>query len=320
MTIAAYRPSGSTTIPKHGSRRLTSVSDLADAVTGWRVSPLTGGPRVDTLRNWRGRRLMCTDYTGGGVAFTRSDADLSDTYQRYTQIAFLHHGRVTMTRDGRTEICEPGSVAALRLDSSYESITEPGSELTLLYVPTDVIDARGIESRRVNGLIWQAGPVEAAILELSDRMHDLAGPESTIVEAGIIEMIIGLLSSHDAAEHEDVASHTRARVLALIDENYTQTDLDAAMIARRLGVSRRYLYTLFEGRGISVAALIRNRRVTHAERLLLDEHDMPLRRVAQLSGLGSEDRLLRTFKTVLGVSPSSYRREARAEALAQSLR
>lgn len=317
MTIAAYRPSGNTTLPKHGTHRLTSVSDLADAVTGWRVSPLNGGPRVDTLRKWRGRRLLFTNYTGGGVAFTRTEADLADTFQRFTQIGFLHSGRVTVTRDGRTEICEPGSVAVLRLDTTYESITEPGSELSLLYVPTDLIDARGIESRRINGLIWQSTAVEQAVLDLCQRMHELEGSESAIVEAGIVEMIIGVLASHDAAEHEDVASHTRARVLSLIDENYTQTDLDAAMIARRLGVSRRYLYTLFEGRGISVAALIRNRRVTHAERLLFDEQDMPLRRVAQLSGLGSEDRLLRTFKTVLGMSPSAYRRAARAEAAAQ---
>lgn len=188
-----------------------------------------------------------------------------------------------------------------------------------MYVPTDLIDARGIESRRINGLVWQAGAVEKSILGLCEQMHEMEGGSAGVVEAGIVEMIIGLLSSHDAAEHEDVASHTRARVLSLIDENYTQTDLDAATIARRLGVSRRYLYTLFEGRGISVAALIRNRRVTHAERLLLDEHDMPLRRVAQLSGLGSEDRLLRTFKTVLGMSPSSYRRAARLEAASQEL-
>ncbi len=258
---------------------------------------------------------MYTSYAGGGVAFTRSERDLEDGLRGYTQIGLLEAGRVTVNRAGRTIVCEPGSVAVLRLDGEYESVTEPGSRLALLHVPTDLLDGRGVETRRLSGMVWAAGDVEAAVRDLCERMHSAEGVSADMIEAGIIEMLVRVLGAHDAAEHEDIAAHTRMRVLGLIDDSYTQTDLDAATIARRLGVSRRYLYTLFEGRGASVAALIRNRRVAHAERLLIDEPEIPLRRVAQLSGLGSEDRLLRTFKTVLGLSPSVYRRRGRLERL-----
>lgn len=313
--MTSYQPGGESETAERGRRRLTTVSALADQAPGWRVTPVGGGPRADVITKWRGRRLMYTSYAGGGVAFTRSERDLEDGMRGYTQIGLLEAGRVTVNRAGRTIVCEAGSVAVLRLDGEYESVTEPGSRLALLHVPTDLLDGRGVETRRLSGMVWTAGEVEAAVRDLCERMHSAEGVSADMIEAGIIEMLVRVLGAHDAAEHEDIAAHTRMRVLGLIDDSYTQTDLDAATIARRLGVSRRYLYTLFEGRGASVAALIRNRRVAHAERLLIDEPEVPLRRVAQLSGLGSEDRLLRTFKTVLGVSPSVYRRRGRLERL-----
>jgi AraC-like DNA-binding protein len=303
------RSPGGAALRARRNRRLASVHDVAEVTPGWRVTPVGNGPRNTTYENWIGRRLRYTGLTGGGIAYTRDEADLNDEYGHLLQLGILHSGRVTVTREGRTMIGEAGTVIVLRLDTPYETITDPGSALTLIYVPIDQIETRGIDTRRMNGQIWQAGPIEATIAELAPRALDVDEQNGLILEGGLFELVIGLLAAHDEAAVEDVAAQTRNRVLAIIEESYTQVDLDAATIARRLGVSRRYLYTLFEGRDASVAALIRNRRVTHAEKLLIDDTDLSLRRVAQLSGLGSEDRLLRTFKTVLGMSPSAYRRQ-----------
>lgn len=313
MVVSAYGPGVVVEEAHDGRHRASTVSELAHQTNGWRVTPVAAGPRADVITKWRGRRLLYTSYAGGGVAFTRGASDLGDAMHGYTQIGLLEQGRVTVSRAGCTVVCEAGSVAVLRLDAEYESITEPGSRLALIHVPTDLLDGRGIETRRLSGMIWEAGEVESVIRDLCERMYVVAATAADVVEAGIIEMLVRLLGSHDTSEHQDIAAHTRMRVLGLIDDAYTQPELDAAMIARRLGVSRRYLYTLFEGRGASVAALIRNRRVAHAERLLVDEPTLALRRVAHAAGLGSEDRLLRTFKTVHGVSPSVYRRRARLQ-------
>ncbi|WP_040166541.1 AraC family transcriptional regulator [Microbacterium gorillae] len=293
------------------------MGELSAVAPGRRVAPVLSGPRSDTFAAWEGRRLGYVHYTGGGVAFTRNGAEVRARQSADLQFAMLLAGRARVTYDHRAAVVGAGTVMPLMADDPHEAILEPGSDLAVLYVPATVLEARGIEPRRLASTTWGMGPVERVLVELGDTIAGLDAADALAVEAGMFETLLALLSAHDVTEHEDIAAQARARVLALIEEGYTDPGLDAAALARRLGVSRRYLYALFEGRGLSIAALVRNRRVAHAQLLLSDDPRIPLRRVARLSGLGSEDRLLRTFKTVLGMSPSVFRNQAAAETRAR---
>ena len=54
----------------------------------------------------------------------------------------------------------------------------------------------------------------------------------------------------------------------MIERNYWESDFDVDMLAHQLHISRRQLYRLFEESGERPAAVIADRRVSEAERLI----------------------------------------------------
>lgn len=274
------------------------------------------------LRSWRGRRVTLYRYSGSGISVRRTDDYLEDEFAETLSIGFTLAGAVTATVDGETVTYQPGDVAAMRLDRPLETRAQPGSVLAFVNVPLRDLESRGIDTRQLNGQRWQAGVLCTSVLGMVEHiLNDASDADAQVLERAILEIVVGILATRDSdASADDVTEQTRARAMQLIDEHYTDVDLDADRIAAMLGSSRRYLYGLFEGRGPSIATLIRDRRAAHAEQLLLNEPSFSIRRVAHLSGFGSEDRLLRTFKQVTGHSPSAYRRRAATGELGASIR
>lgn len=264
----------------------------------------------DDIQIWRGRRMTLYRYSGGGFSFRRENDHLSDEFATNLSFGFLHRGELTATSDGQTLVHRPGQVATFRMDRPIDSRTQPGTVLTVAHLPFRFLESRGVDTRQLNGQGWEAGVLCDTAMSMADSIFNVAtDDEAFVLEAGIVELVVGILAAHDSdLLVDDVTEKTRARAMQLIDENYTDVELDADRIAAALGASRRYLYGLFEGRGPSIATLIRDRRAAHAEQLLINEPTFSIRRIAHLSGFGSEDRLLRTFKQLTGESPSAYRR------------
>lgn len=263
----------------------------------------------DELRIWRGRRLTMYRYRGG-FSFRRGKEYLADAFAANLALSFVHDGELSATSDGQTSSYRRGEVAAFRMDRPLESRTATAVAMTIMHIPLRLLESRGIDTRQLAGRTWQASVLCEAVMTMANSVfHGANEAEALVLEAGVTELLIGMLATQGAVGRvDDVTEQTRVRALQYIDENYTEVDLDADRIAAALGTSRRYLYGLFEGRGPSIATLIRDRRTAHAEQLLLTEPTFSIRRIAHLSGFGSEDRLLRSFKQMTGVSPSAYRR------------
>lgn len=268
------------------------------------------GAAATEMRIWRGRRLTLYRHRGEGLSLRRDNHHLSDEFSSNLALGFMHDGAMISASDGETVTQRPGDVSSFRMDRPLEARMESGSYLTYVHVPLRFLESRGIDTRQLNAQGWPACAMCRAIIDLATRIFDEATDEEALVlETGLAEILVGVLALHDSDPHaEDVTQKTRLRATQLIEENYTDVDLDADRIAAALGISRRYLYGLFEGRGASIATMIRDRRAAHAEWLLVNEPSFSIRRIAYLSGFGSEDRLFRTFKQITGESPSSYRR------------
>ena len=141
-------------------RLVHSAAQLEQEVIGWRVTPVTASPRFGTMRTWRGRRARYAEYNGGGLAFTRGQDSNGDELHPYRQVAFVKEGRITVARAGRTEVIEAGGMVAFRMDHYYEAIAERGTSIAMVLLPTDIIDSRGVDSRRVSGTNWEIGALD----------------------------------------------------------------------------------------------------------------------------------------------------------------
>lgn len=79
-------------------------------------------------------------------------------------------------------------------------------------------------------------------------------------------------------------------------------------LADAVGMSERsFLRAFRKSTGMSPGRFVEEARLARAKALLETSED-PLKRVAELSGYGSLDSLLRTFQKRLGVTPSDYRK------------
>lgn len=108
------------------------------------------------------------------------------------------------------------------------------------------------------------------------------------------------------APGQDPQAELAARALRLIDEGDGLSGVEA--LAARLFVSPRHLQRILVATyGAGPAALIRMRRVRLA-RMLVDQTDLPLGRVAFAAGFGSVRQFNDAFKQAFGLTPSSARR------------
>ena len=96
------------------------------------------------------------------------------------------------------------------------------------------------------------------------------------------------------------------RALAFANEN-ALSGIDAADVARHLGVSRRLLDLRFKQLGIpSISSTLTDRRLAEVKRLL-SSTSFPLDRIASLSGFRNPDSLRNLFHRRFGISMRTYR-------------
>jgi transcriptional regulator GlxA family with amidase domain len=78
-------------------------------------------------------------------------------------------------------------------------------------------------------------------------------------------------------------------------------------VARRVKVSRRTFYRrLQQAAGTTPLQWLLNQRLVRAQSLL-ESTDLPVEKIAKLSGLGTANNLRHHFLKQIGISPSDYR-------------
>ena len=104
----------------------------------------------------------------------------------------------------------------------------------------------------------------------------------------------------------------RADILAHLGE----VRLSAKAVARRQGLSERYLYLLFEQSGLSFSRFVTEERLKNALRMLLDPAcgGMRISDIALASGFGDLATFNRAFRRRFGNTPRAVRRGRGSEA------
>ena len=139
---------------------------------------------------------------------------------------------------------------------------------------------------------------------LSLAAHAPALPSATLSRA--IAALIELIADLGGGEARDAHSTLLHRALALIDLEVA--DLDAARLARRLGVSRRYLDKLFGRSGRTVSQHLWDRRLGLAAERRGRPKAACITEIAYSVGFKDASHFTRAFKTRFGATPSEWRR------------
>ena len=100
-----------------------------------------------------------------------------------------------------------------------------------------------------------------------------------------------------------------ASVMNEINEGFADQQFSTRMVARRLGLSVRYVQDLLQGSGLSITDRIMQCRLEKARALLTDDRACALRisDVAMRCGFNELSYFHRSFRKQFGASPAKYR-------------
>lgn len=188
-------------------------------------------------------------------------------------------------------------------------------EALALRSASSALDSRNtlmLEKRRLLGLVNQmtaeitsGGDVEF-LSELDAFRKIMDAPAAEQLWATFRSVALGLCDyfSHD---QEDLGASRALRIADYVDRHYADPDLSIDALSGIFKISPSYLARIFKReKGTGVLPYLQHKRITQAM-VLLSTTNLKIREVAMQVGYLSDQTFTRTFKSVIGSTPSAYR-------------
>jgi AraC-like DNA-binding protein len=252
---------------------------------------------------------------------TRVHAQMNDTDFTFARAA---RGGFTFT-DGREDAAFAAGDAALLPNNGTGTIAVAhGDPIMTMRVNGAMLRAAvpDIEGRLVNRLHADNALLRLAVGYLDSvlRCEALDPALAHLAHSHVVDLLaLGLDPTGDTRERARHGALPAARLAALRADavaHLAAPGLSPESVARRQGVSKRYLHRLFEQSGTSFSAFVTEQRLKRAIKLLLDPACAAMRigEVARSVGFGDLTTFNRAFRQRFGAAPSELRAQAWREA------
>lgn len=186
-----------------------------------------------------------------------------------------------------------------------------------LHIPRDAFAERNGSVELLSGSKVPAGDPLGTLFTGYLEGYAAALPTMTEVQAevgldGVLHLLSSLVAGVTGVERAGVAALSETGLLALAERliaaRLGDARLDAAGLARALGVSRTRLYHAFAARG-GVARAIRDARMDRAGHLLGTQAHAgrSIEAISALCGFGDYGTFARGFRRRFGASPRDWR-------------
>jgi transcriptional regulator GlxA family with amidase domain len=235
---------------------------------------------------------------GPGVAAAASDSALVDWVRQRTEDA----RRVASVCTGAFLLAASGALDGKRAATHWSVCAEFARRFPAVRVESDPIFVR-------DGTVWTSAGVTAGIdLALALVEEDLGRAAALAVARYLVvflkrpggqaqfSAVLSLQAGDDrfGALHEWINQHLAG-------------DISLPVLARQAGMSERSFSRRYaEATGMTPGRAVEQLRLEAARRLLLETR-LPVKRIAQRCGFGSEETMRRSFNRLLAVAPQDYR-------------
>jgi transcriptional regulator GlxA family with amidase domain len=264
--------------------------------------PLVTHPIRSALRNLRVDTLIVPG--GPGVHVALQDSRIIDWVRRQCAAA----RRTASVCTGAFLLAEAGILAGRRVTTHWQSCSRLQQRYPDVLVEPDPIYVR-------QGRIWTSAGVTAGIdLSLALVQEDLGRKVAMQVARHLVVFLnrpggqsqfSASLEAQAAAADGNAPNHF-APLHGWIAEHLT-SDLRVERLAEQAGMSPRTFARIYAAKmGTTPARMVEKIRV-EAVRRILEETDMPIKRVASVCGFGQEERLRHAFARQVGTTPAEYR-------------
>jgi AraC family transcriptional regulator, positive regulator of tynA and feaB len=241
-----------------------------------------------------------------------SDADQENVGVLNIQVQ--HRGRSTNHTGGRTAVLEEGDFVlydpSRPLWLSFEDYTQAiVLRLPLASVEERMPHLRGQVGVPVSGRSGAGALFSGFIRNAWEEMEHECDGEWVEALGDAIWPLLDMAYSASRNQPGETRREERRRALfEAVEGELTDPELDVHRLARRMGVSARYIQMLFAEMGTTPRAFIQNRRLEMAARRLAREGlDVTVTDVAYDVGFNDLSSFCRAFRRRFEMSPRNYR-------------
>jgi AraC-like DNA-binding protein/mannose-6-phosphate isomerase-like protein (cupin superfamily) len=144
------------------------------------------------------------------------------------------------------------------------------------------------------------------------QLSSLKQSEFNSLSEQLLNMFTLTLSGTETAQLQSNTKHRRLLLTRVKQQIMTQLfdpDLDANVIASRIGISKRYLNNLFHEEETSLMGFVLDHRMAECRKQLLNilQQEKTISEIAFQAGFNNMSHFSRVFKSYFGHSPREYR-------------
>ncbi|MFB9265659.1 helix-turn-helix domain-containing protein [Bradyrhizobium erythrophlei] len=284
--------------------QLDCRSDLGSAFHGAITSSQLGPAKCSTVSSSRQRVF-------------RTPSRISRASEDFILIALGRQGVGAVLQDGRETVIQPGEFAFYDTTRPYELRFNDDFAQTIFQVPREVLHRRfaGTQSltataftpdRPVERLAWQ---FIAGLADIADRLDQDTAIRLTDQAADLVAMAMSERLGTSALPSSTHRSALLYRLKAHVAAHLANPDLGLAETAAALGISPRYVNSLFADEATSFQRFVLAQRLEHCKRDLASpaHAHRHIGEIAFAWGFNDLSHFGRVFREHYGLSPRDWR-------------
>jgi AraC family transcriptional regulator, positive regulator of tynA and feaB len=272
----------------------------------WEITSRNLGPlglsHIWSDQSFRGHRENC-----------RNKVDRADMV-----LLLSDEGTYRFCQSGHQADCTPPTISLIDITAPVEGEIIGVTSVLTVNLPRAFVKAQYREIDECCGLAIDGGTGWGAIL--ADFMRATWRESAVLAESNsqrMLSIITGLIGcafmdqkSHgDKFEGSILMAGYRAKILEVIDQELENPDLNASFIARRLGISQSYVFSIAREHGTTIGQLVWEARLQRCREMIADPA-MEQRSITEIAfGWGFQDlsHFSHRFSARFGLSPKAYR-------------
>lgn len=271
--------------------------------------------------------LLLYDISIAAITIHRRPEDIRQDGVDNFFLSLLLEGEALIRQGDISFAMRPGDLAVNANGLPYSiQYTRPSRRL-LLQIPRQIFHERilGRREREIKALHLGSSGLASVITSMFESLNSEAEMLPEIDQYTLAESFLELIgaviraASIDKARPKSSQAALMRRILAYMDQNYTDCELTPEKVAEANGISMRYLHRIFQQSGMAVSKWIWERRLKATREDLLDpaKEKMRVSEIAFSRGFNDPAHFSRSFRDRFGISPSKLRAKALQEKILQ---
>jgi len=259
---------------------------------------------------------------GRDYSVSRTPEKIREARDHIVLVTLQVRGHCRLSQDGRDVMMSPGDFACCDSARPYVASVSDDFELISMRIPKGVWLSRLGATEQVTARIIRSNSDTGAIVNsFLHQFVSIAESISSIARRRLSDISLSLVAGAFGdllCQLDSCGSRSRLSLLyrakAFIDGHLDDPSLDREAIARKLGVSVRYLQQAFADEHCTVSDWIWQRRLERCSQDLANPSlaHKSIGRIAFDNGFSDFSHFCRRFRTAYGMTPSDFRQRGMA--------